>query len=217
MPGIAGVSGQAVLLVAALWAAIWLYRGERPVRFLLGLVAGCVTARLGWALFQLTVVAQYPTSILGLSAGYTVLFFPLGPLLFAPEDATWRALPMPLAVARLGCLVAGCGGGTDAPWGSQPTALYEAAWLLILHFSLSRSVARAAAPLFLMGFGLGRVVITPLRAAAAEGDPVLSPLLVSVGWMGFAGLMMIRHRITGPWCGASSGDDRLGIARPGRT
>ena len=102
------------ILFAAFWTAVLLYRGTRPLRFVAGLAAGASCAHLGWAALHWTEVSRHPEAILDPSLGYCVLFFPLGPLLFAPQAPSWRTLPLVLAVARLGCVAAGCCGGTPA-------------------------------------------------------------------------------------------------------
>jgi hypothetical protein len=218
MPGLDGSWGQSVLLLAALWTAIATYRGTRPVRFVLGLVAGCISARIGWALLHLPMVAAHPGSILQESAGFTILFFPLGPLLIAREAATWRALPLPLAVARLGCLAAGCCGGVAAPWGVHPTPVYEAIGLVVLHF-YSRAPGRAGGrSVFLIGFGLERILVEPFRASPPLGEPVVAPVLVSVCWV-LAGFLLRIHPGAGRQPGArvrsNSGCGRRKLAASG--
>jgi hypothetical protein len=189
MQGLDGSWAQSGLLLAALWAAVATYRGTQPVRFVLGLVAGCVSARIGWALLHLPMVAAQPGSILHESAGYTILFFPLGPLLIAPGDASWRALPLPLAVARLGCLAAGCCGGVAAPWGVHPTPVYEAIGLVGLHFCSRAPGPTGGLSTFLIGFGLERILVEPFRAAPPLGEPIVAPALVSVCWV-LAGFLL---------------------------
>lgn len=198
MQSLDGSWAQSGLLLAALWTAVATYRGTRPVRFVLGLLAGCVSARLGWTLLHLPTVAAHPASILHESAGYTILLFPLGPLLIARDDASWRALPLPLAVARLGCLAAGCCGGVAAPWGVHPTPVYEAIWLVGLHFCSRAPRRTGGLSIFLVGFGFERILVEPFRADPPLGEPVVAPVLVSVCWVlaGFLLRMSERDRAT---------------------
>lgn len=171
-----------VWFLAAFWVAVVLYRGERPIRFVGGLLLGAAFAHLGWAVLHWSVVGHHPQALLDPSIGYCVLFFPLGPLLAAPQSATWRVLPLALAVARLGCLFGGCCQGIPAAWGTHPTALYEIVLLIGLHVSLSRAPNSLAAPCFLLGFGLIRLVLDPLRALPPLGAPAFAPSTVAACW-----------------------------------
>ena len=73
---------------------------ERRFRTLLSLYTGAVLAHLGNALVFAPGSAPFE--------GASLLFAPLGPLLLAPWRETLAALPLLFAVARLGCLPAGC-------------------------------------------------------------------------------------------------------------
>ncbi len=177
------MSAQLLLLLTAFWVAVWRYRGEQPVRFLLAVALGAVFAHLGWALFHLDAVVDHPAAAWNPAIGYSVLFFPLGPLLLSRSASSWRALPLALAVARLGCLAAGCCHGIPAPWGGlYPTQLYEIVLLVGLHVSLGRAPNSLAAPCFLLGFGLIRLVLDPLRALPPLGAPGFAPSTVAVCW-----------------------------------
>lgn len=170
------------LLLAAFWTAVLLYRGRQPLRFVAGLAAGAACAHLGWAALHWGEMSRHPGAILDLSLGYCVLFLPLGPLLFAPQAATWRALPLALAAARLGCLAAGCCHGTPAPWGTHPTPLYEIALLVALHSAVRATPDARAAAVFLAGFGLERLVVEPWRATPPLAEPLIAPAAIAALW-----------------------------------
>jgi hypothetical protein len=172
------------ILCAAFWTAALLYRGDKPLRFVTGLALGAAASHLGWAALHWRAVAEQPQALLDPALGYCVLFFPLGPLLLAPQAATWRALPLALAVARAGCLVAGCCGGTPGPFGAHPTPLYEMALLAALHFAVRAAPERAAAAVFLAGFGALRLAVEPWRAAPPLGEPAVPTAALAALWLG---------------------------------
>lgn len=145
---------QTLLLFAAFWTAVLLYRGYRPARFVLGVGLGAALTHLGWAMLHWNIVLQHPTAVLDPALGFSVLFFPLGPILAAPQPATWRALPLALAVARAGCVVAGCCHGSVGSSGPYPTPLYEVGLLVLLHFAVRAAPGPKAMAVFLLGFGL---------------------------------------------------------------
>jgi hypothetical protein len=197
---------HSALLCAALWTAVSLYRGGRPLRFVAALAAGAAFAHLGWARLHWAAVAGHPAALLDPTLGYCVLFLPLGPLLLAPEAATWRALPLALAVARLGCLIAGGCHGVAAAWGSHPTPLYEVALLLALHLAVRASADARAAAVFLAGFGLARLTVEPWRAAPPLGPPTLDPALLAALWTGVGLLTLL------PWRRCARGGLAAGVA-----
>jgi hypothetical protein len=172
-----------LFLFAAFWTAVFLYRGDRPLRLLVGLALGAGLTHAGWALLHWNVVQNHPRALLDPSFGYCVLFFPLGPLLLARDAATWRALPLALAVARVGCLAAGCNHGVATSWGAHPTALYEIALWLALHAALRRPRVDSAGPAFLAGFGAVRLAVEPWRTSPTLGEPTLAPELLAVAWL----------------------------------
>jgi hypothetical protein len=178
-PGLA----HSVFACAALATALRLHRGSRPLRFAAGLALGALLSHLGWAALHAEAVAAQPAAALDLAAGHCVLFLPLGPLLLAPDAASWRALPLALAVARLGCLASGCCGGVAAPWGTHPTPAYEGGLALALHFGLRAAPAACAGPLFALGFGLARLLVEPLRAPPPLGDPLVAPAALAGLWL----------------------------------
>lgn len=197
-----------VAAVAAFWVAILGYRWMRPdgsggTRFVLGLGLGAVLCHLGWALLHADRVWDHPWALLDAGAGFSVLFVPFGLLLAVPWRAPRRerqaflaasfgCLPLALATARLGCVFAGCCHGvpTELPWGIaleagghplHPTALYDIAGLLALH-ALTRRVGPAwIVATVLVGVGLLRLAIQPLRAA-----PLLGPTAVPIEWIAAA-------------------------------
>ena len=198
---------QPVAWSAAFWTALFLYtRGARParsVRFGLALALGAAFAHAGWLLLHAPAawpaLRARPGLLLDPSLGFCVLFLPLGPLLLERSAAAFASLPLALAVARLGCLAAGCchGTPTSAPWavgGLHPTALYEVAGLLALHGAVSRAEARLAAPLVLGGIGALRLQIDPLRAGPPLGVPIVAPGAVAAGWLALAAVLAWRRR-----------------------
>ena len=105
--------------------------GKGRGRFVLGLWLGVVTAHLGWGLFHLPEMLEDPGRILHLGA-VSVLFMPVGVLLVAPWRDSLAALPLALAIARIGCLPYACCYET---WWS---ALPEIAGLAGLHIAARR-------------------------------------------------------------------------------
>ena len=185
---------QPALLCGAFWTAVFLYRGQKPLHFVGSLAAGATAAHLGWAGLHWQAVSAHPQALLDPSSGFCVLFFPLGPLLFAPGAASWRALPLALAVARLGCVAAGCCHGTPAPWGMHPTPLYEAALFVALHLALRSTGDARAAGTFLTGFGLVRLFVGPWRATPPLGEPRLSPEAIAAFCACCGLLLLLRGR-----------------------
>ena len=182
---------QLALLCAAFWTAVFLYRGERPQRFVAGLGLGAVAGHLGWAALHAPEVWVHPWVLLDPAVGFCVLFVPLGLLLCERSAAAFRTLPPALAVARLGCIAAGCCHGTPtalpwAPGGLHPTPLYEIVGLLMLH-AASRGVSDGwLVPCVLGGLGLVRLVVDPLRAAPALGEPLLPSAWIAGAWVALA-------------------------------
>ena len=170
-------------------------RPARTLRFACALALGASLAHAGWLLLHAPVVwpalRVRPGLLLDPSLGFCMLFVPLGPLLLERSAAAFASLPLALAVARLGCLAAGCCLGTPraAPWavaGLHPTALYEIAGLLALHGLIWRTEARFAAPVVLGGIGTLRLLIDPLRAAPPLGAPILPPAAIASAWLALA-------------------------------
>ena len=190
---------QPVAWCAAFWAALFLYtrcaRPAQPFRFACALAFGAALAHAGWLLLHFPVIwpalRARPGLLLDPSLGFCVLFVPFGPLLLERSAAAFVSLPLALAIARLGCLAAGCCHGTPtaAPWavaGLHPTALYEIAGLLALHGGVSRAGGRLAAPLVLGGVGALRLLIDPLRATPPLGAPTVAPAAIAAAWLAIA-------------------------------
>jgi hypothetical protein len=162
---------QLVALFAAFWTAVLLYRGDRPRSFVLGLGAAAVFAHLGWAALHWDALQRAPWALLD-PAGYCVLFAPLGVLLFARSAAAFRALPLAFAVARAGCLAAGCCRGPDG----QPLPLFELAGLVALHAALSRLSDSCVIPGFCAGFGLVAAWVAGAWVAAGVAIAARAPV-----------------------------------------
>ena len=146
-----------------------LYRGTRPSRFVAGLALGAACAHAGWALLHLDEVRAHPWALLDPTTGFAVLFVPLGLAALERSAAAFAALPLALAVARLGCLAAGCCHG---PAG-EPTPLAEVTGLVALHFAVRRLPSCGILPAVLVGFGLLRLVLEPWRAQPPLGPPAM--------------------------------------------
>jgi hypothetical protein len=187
---------QLVAWCAAFWTALFLYTRRsgavQPLRFACALALGAALSHVGWVLLHAPAIwpaiRTRPGLLIDPSLGYCVLFLPLGPLLLERSAAAFASLPLALAVARLGCLTAGCchGTPTSAPWavaGLHPTALYEIAGFLALHGVVSYTEARFAAPFVLGGIGALRLLIDPLRAAPLLGAPIVPPVAIAAAWL----------------------------------
>jgi hypothetical protein len=119
-------------------------------------------------------------------AGASILFFPLGPLLVCRRLSAFECLPLPLALARLGCVAAGCcrgaaGRAAPIPGGRR-----------------AGGAARRSAPAdrrrppgaFLLAFGLLRVVQEPWRSTP-EGA-LATPAAVALAWTLAGALWLTR-------------------------
>jgi hypothetical protein len=169
---------QRAALCGAFWTAVWLYRGDRPARFVTGLVLGAGLAHLGWSLLHLPVVPAHPGTLLDVSRGFSVLFVPLGVLLLTPNAAALATLPLGLAVARLGCVAAGCCHG---PHG-EPTPIVEIGGLAMLHAGIRCLPERWVVPTVLAGVGLVRLVTEPWRGTPPLGVPLVAPAALAALW-----------------------------------
>jgi hypothetical protein len=196
---VSAAQAQPIAWCAAFWTALFLYsRRARPVqslRFACALALGAAFAHVGWLLLHLPetwpALRARPGLLFDPSLGFCVLFVPLGPLLLERSPAAFASLPLALAVARLGCVAAGCCQGipTAAPWavsGVHPTAVYEIAGLLALGGAAARADARFAAPVVMGGLGALRLLVDPLRAAPELGAPVIAPAAIAAAWLGGA-------------------------------
>jgi hypothetical protein len=117
--------------------------------------------------------------VLDPAEGFCVLFVPLGPLLLAPWGTAFSTLPLAIAVARLGCLAAGCCGGANG----EPTPLYEIAGLVALHTAVWKVPDRWVTPAVLAGLGLVRLAVEPWRAAPPLGEPMVSAATIAALWV----------------------------------
>lgn len=170
---------QLGLLSLAFWIAVVQYaRGSRrrSPRLVLGLCLGALLSCIGWW------VLHRSTTPIGLgqgllSGGATLLLFPLGPLLFCREAAAFRSLPLALAVARTGCLAAGCCHGLA----NTPTRELEIAGFVAMHVLLRKLDDRHVIPAFLVSFAVMRLASEPWRASSLRAD-----LLVPVSWIAMA-------------------------------
>jgi predicted aspartyl protease len=184
---------QILALFGAFWTAVALYarRSSSPAifHFVGALGLGAVFAHLGWALLHLPAVAGHPSALLDPARGLTVLFVPLGLLLLERSPAAFASLPLALAVARLGCLAAGCCHGPEG----EPTPLYEIGGLLVLHGLVRRLPASWVTPAVLAGFGLIRLATEPLRAIPPLGESVIPAGAIALGWVVF-GWGLARRR-----------------------
>ena len=206
---------QPTCLSAAFWLALAGFRAG-GVRFVAGLGLGAALAHLGWAVLYLHRLSDPAAALLDPARGYCVLLVPLGPLLTAPwrQGPRWRdrylagclrALTPALAVARLGCLLAGCchGVASEVPWALplagvgrrvEPTPLYEMVGLLALWGLLRKLPERWVPPAFLIAFGLLRLLTEPLRAAPPLGAPAVSVEALAAAWVAAGGIWWRRSR-----------------------
>ncbi len=202
--------------MAAFWVAVLGYRGDRVARLILGLGLGAILARVGWGLLHFRQIFLAPEILpggsglpwrlgpalgywLGVEAGLSLLFVPVGVLLSIPWSAdrearlgyavaTSRSLAPALGVARLGCVFAGCCSGLPlegAPAGGSvhPTALYELLGWGGVSAGLARVAPRWVPGLFLTAFGGLRLAIEPWRAPPPLGEPVLDPGWIAAAWL----------------------------------
>lgn len=149
-------------------------------RFALGLWLGVGCAHAGWALLYAPQLAGHPEWALRAGA-VSVLFVPLGVLWVAPWREALAALPLGLAVARLGCLPYGC--CYASAWGMLP----EIAALTGLHVAARRRPDLAPA-IALCGFGAVRLASLPLRAPPSPA-PWLDPAWIALAWVGAGALL----------------------------
>jgi hypothetical protein len=91
-------------------------------------------------------------------------------------------MPLALAVARAGCLVAGCCRG---PHG-EPTPLIEIAAWLALHLWLAGAPRAWVLPIFFGSFGAVRIALAPWRADPPLGEPWPDPRWIAALQVAFA-------------------------------
>lgn len=199
---------HAAFLWGAFWTAVFAYHwseaaGGATLRFVLGLVLGAGLAHLGWVLLHLPRLSPHPSTVFDVSRGFTVLAVPIGVLLMTPWRgprgaravflaSALRSLPLAFAVAKLGCLAAGCCRGVPVgaiarvllPLGpTHPTALYEVAGFVALHHAVQRASQWRAPGIFALGFGATRLAVEPFRAVPELGEPVVPAMLLAAAWI----------------------------------
>lgn len=172
------------VLGIAFSTALILYRGKRSGHFLVALVVGAALTHLGWAALYWNLVRAHPGVLLDPLVGSCVLFLPLGPLLIAPEAASWRALPAALAVARTACIFGGCCYGKPLFLGAPIGILAEVSAFLALHGTLRRVPDSWVLPLFLATFGSLRLLLEPLRSMPPLGPPLVPAVALAGLWAG---------------------------------
>jgi membrane protease YdiL (CAAX protease family) len=168
---------QALAWLCGAAAAIGVFRGlagRGRARFALGLWLGALFGHVGWALLHLGAFADRPERVLQVGA-VSVLFVPLGPLCVAPWRESLAALPLGLAIARLGCLPFGC--CYASVWGALP----ELAALVGLQGAAWRQ-PRLAPAIVLCGFGALRLASLPLRVPPTPA-PWLDPAWIALAWI----------------------------------
>jgi hypothetical protein len=183
-----------VLQLAAWCAGFWLAIGmhlrrsadpRARTRFAWALCAGVLLARAGHSLLW-----GDPGRILAPDAELSVLFFPLGALALARHAAAFASLPAGLALARLGCLPAGCcrgGAGELLP-------LFEAGGWTALHVLLARGAPDRVPERFAFAFGGLRLAQAPWRPAV-DASSLATPEVVALFWMGVgAAFLIVRRR-----------------------
>jgi hypothetical protein len=131
-------------------------------------------------------------ALLDPARGLTVLFVPLGLLLLERSPAAFASLPLALAVARLGCLAAGCCHGPEG----EPTPLYEIGGLVVLHGVICHLPARSLTPAVLAGFGLIRLANEPIRAMPPLGEPLVPVAWIAAAWVTGGGMLAIASART---------------------
>lgn len=193
---------QPLAFSTAFWVALFGFRaragaGRFGVRSAIALALCALFAHLGWAAMNVHLVREYPASLLA-PTGFSVLFVPLGLLAATPwrapqgeRDAflaaAFGALPLALASARLGCIAAGCCGPLAA-------AVLDAAGLVALHALLRRTAQAWTVPLVMIGLGVLRLAIEPLRDEAPLGAPLVPVALLAAGWVAL-GVALAGYRI----------------------
>jgi prolipoprotein diacylglyceryltransferase len=208
---VSGELGQAAACSLAFWVALQRAKREpggraHAARVAAGLALGALLAHLGWAALHAEALRDAPAAWLDPTRGYCVLFVPWGILALRPRagpgrrtylDASLGALPLAFAIARLGCLAAGCcaGAATDLPWavgGAHPTPLYDAAACAALQLVCGKLPRGARGGGALAGLGLVRLALEPLRAAPPLGEPALEPAWLAALLVAFGALLSLR-------------------------
>jgi len=209
-PGIAALLGWG----AGLWVSLLAFSesGSAPeaVRFCAALALGGLAAHLGWCALSLPRVVARP-ALLWAPAGFSGVFVPLGVFALAPRSegrpsflaAALPALLLGLALARLGCLLAGCclGAPSSLPW--AVAGRHPVRWLELLGlWGLARISAslpqEQRGPLALAGFGLLRLLLLPLRELAGGAPARLWVGMLDAAWLGAGLTWMFRSQLASP-------------------
>jgi hypothetical protein len=220
-----GPTLQLLLLIAALWVAVFGYAAlggsaRWSPALLLGLALGAALTHGVWVLMRPGVLLAQPAILLDPTRGATILAVPLGLLLTGWTVPAGRArarylqaslgsLPLALATARLGCLAAACchGIATSLPWAVRlpgdatprhPTPLYEIAGCVALFLVMLRLPRRLWPGVVLAGPGLIRLAVSPWRAADPLGDPLLTAPWLAAAWVA-VGVAMLPRCKGAPW------------------
>lgn len=175
-----------VLQIAAWCAAFWLAvglharRSGEPLahaRFVAALGVGALLARAGHGLLW-----GEPGRMLEPGAEFSILFLPFGVLALAPHAAAFASLPLALALARLGCLPAGCCRGSA---GELLPAFEATAWVAV-HLVLAHGAPERVTERFAFAFGGLRLAQTPWRPPVSA---LVTPELVAVVWIGVGAVL----------------------------
>jgi hypothetical protein len=174
---------QPLALCAAFWLALWLHDHHAPrntPRFAAALVLGAVFARLGSAsLFEAPDAVRFDPF-----GAVSLLFLPLGIVLLCPTAAAFSSLPLPLALARVGCIAAGCCQGRVG----LLLPIADAAAFCVLHSGARRLSPRWVSAAFLIAFGALRVSESSWRGEAVEASARIAPSRIAALWI-VAGLV----------------------------
>jgi hypothetical protein len=176
------VAIQTLALIAAFWTALARCRPRAevaPQRYLVALASGAAATHFGWALLHPLWIQLHPALLIDPTAGFCTLFLPLGVGIVSRAPELWRALPHALAVARLGCVIAGCCRGSDG----EMTPLIEIAGLAMLHRELHRAAKPWVVPGFLIGFGAIRLGVEPWRTASPIPGSLDLAAWIALGWV----------------------------------
>jgi hypothetical protein len=114
-----------------------------------------------------------------------VLWLPVGLCVADRSPRAFASLPLPIALARLGCLAGGCCGAQS----SAAVPLFEAAAFVALHCGLRRLPTGVVPAAFLVVFGAIRVALTTWRDPADARAFALGSALL---WIGVAGGAALR-------------------------
>ncbi len=189
---------QISLLFGAFWVATlqMVRHGEREApRLVLGLVLGALMTHVVWCLAHVSSTTLL--AWLDPTRGSTLLGLPLGALLAAPWRlgparaydflaTSWLALTPALAIARLGCLVAGCCPGVELP-----VELFEALAWLIASWLLTRLPRVWVPGAFLVLFGTVRLCLAPLRVPDPHASQAIaSSEVIAASWIAVAVLTL---------------------------